>query len=70
MNDEIITTKDGGTHKHLIRWKEKPPTDDSWIDRSELQKIDPDILGQYKSSSLSNSTESSSFQPGENDADK
>jgi len=46
----------------------KPPIDDSWIDRSELQKIDPDILEQYESSS-SNSTESSSFQLGENDAD-
>jgi len=69
VNDEIITTKDGGTHKYLARLKVKPPTDDSWIYRSELQKINPDILEQHESSSFSNSTESSSFQPGENDTD-
>ena len=40
----------------------KSSTDNSWIDQSELQKIDPDILEQYESSSSSNSTESSSFQ--------
>jgi len=69
VDDEIITTKDGGTRKYLVRWKGKSPTDDSWIDRSELQNIDPDILEQYESFSFSNSTESSSFQLGENDAD-
>ena len=69
MDDEIITTKDGGTRKYLVRWKEKPLTDDSWIDRSELQKIDPDILEQCESSSSSNSTKSSFFQPGENNTD-
>ena len=60
VNDEIITIKDGETRKYLIRCKEMPPIDDSWIDRSELQKIDPDILEQYESSSL-NLTESSFF---------
>ena len=68
MTDEIITTKDVGTRKYLVRWKRKSPTDDSWIDRSKLQKIDPNILEHYESSS-SNSTESSYFQPGENGAD-
>ena len=63
VDDEIITTKDGGTRKYLIQWKEKSPTDDSWIDRSELQKIDLDILEHYESSSL-NSTKSSFSQPG------
>jgi len=32
VDDEIIITKDGGTRKHLVRWKGKPPTDDSWVD--------------------------------------
>jgi len=34
VDDEIITTKDGGTHKYLVRRKEKLPTGDSWIYRS------------------------------------
>jgi len=29
MDNEIITTKDGGTRKYLVRWKGKPPTYDS-----------------------------------------
>ena len=61
MNDEIITTKADGNHNYLVRRKGKLATDASWIDRSKLQNIDPDILEQYESSSSSNSTESSSF---------
>jgi len=68
-DDEIITTKDSGTCKYLVRWKEKPPTNDLWIYQSELQKINLDILEQYESSFSLNLTESSSFQPEENDAD-
>ena len=69
VDDEIISIKDGGTCKYLVRWKEKPPTNDLWIYQSELQKINLDILEQYESSFSSNLTESSSFQPEENDAD-
>jgi len=47
----------------------KSSNDDMWVDRIELQQIDPDILEQYESSSTFNSKEPSSFQPGENDAD-
>ena len=36
LEDETITTKSGGTHKYLIRWKEKAPTVNSQLDRGDL----------------------------------
>ena len=41
--------------------------EDTWLDRSELQKINPDLLEYYESSSTPDSTESSSLPPREND---
>ena len=52
LNDEIITTKDGGTRRYLARWKGKLPIDDTWVNRSKLQQIDSDILEQYESLQL------------------
>ena len=54
---------------YLIRWKGKSPAEDTWLDRSELQQIDPDLLEYYESSFTRDSTESSSLPPGENDED-
>ena len=69
VDDEIITTKDGRTHKYLVRWKEKPPTNDSWIDHSELQKIDPDIWSSIRVLLPQTQQNRVLLQPGENDAD-
>ena len=67
--DEIISTRDGGTRRYLIRWKGKSPAEDTWLDRSELQKIDPDLLEYYESSFTRDSTKSSFLPHGENDGD-
>ena len=69
LDDKIISTRDGGTQRYLIRWKGKSPAEDTWLDRSELQQIDPDLLEYYESSFTHDSTESSSLPPGENDGD-
>ena len=69
LDDEIISTRDGGTRRYLIRWKGKSPAEDTWLDRSELQQIDPDLLEYYESSFTRDSTESSSLSYGENDED-
>ena len=69
LDDEIISTRDGGTRRYLIRWKGKSPAEDTWLDRSELQQIDPDLLEYYESYFTRDSTESSSLPPGENDED-
>lgn len=36
IEDETISTKDGGTWWYLIRWKEKTSVDDTWADRGDL----------------------------------
>jgi len=69
LDDKIITTQDSGIWKYLICWKEKVSIDDTWLDQSELPKIDHKILKQYESTSTSNSMELSSLQHKENDAD-
>ena len=61
LDDKIITTQDGGIRKYLICWTGKVPIDDIWLDRSELSKIDHEILEQYESTFTSNSIESSSL---------
>jgi len=38
--DETIPTKSGGTHRYLIRWKERTSTVDSQLDRCDLNQID------------------------------
>jgi len=47
----------------------KAPTDDSWKDENALQQIDLNTLEQDEITSIADSTESSSLQPGEHDAD-
>ncbi|KAL0919418.1 hypothetical protein M5K25_011512 [Dendrobium thyrsiflorum] len=44
-------------------------TENTWIDREELQRLDPDLLEWYESSRDTYSTGSSSLPPGENDED-
>ena len=65
LEDETITTKSGGTHMYLIRWKAKAPTIDLRLDRGDLQRIDP-VQGNTISP---DSTGSSFLPPWENDAD-
>ncbi|KAI0491510.1 hypothetical protein KFK09_025770 [Dendrobium nobile] len=69
LDDEIISTKDGGRQRYLVHWEGTPETEDTWIDREELQRLDPDLLELYESFHSTHSTESSSLPPGENDED-
>jgi len=56
LDDKIITTKAYGIRKYLICWTEKVPINDTWLDESELLKIDYEILKQYESNATSNLT--------------
>ena len=35
-NDQIVSTRDGGYQKFLVRWKELPDSANSWVNRVEL----------------------------------
>ncbi|CAB4263778.1 unnamed protein product [Prunus armeniaca] len=66
LDDHIVSTRQGGYHKFLVKWKNRPNSDSTWITQEDLQRIDPDILERYYSFI---SPESSSLQPGGIDAD-
>ncbi|CAL2237612.1 unnamed protein product [Prunus armeniaca] len=66
LDDQIVSTRQGGYHKFLVKWKNRPNSDSTWITQEDLQRIDPDILERYYSFI---SPESSSLQPGGIDAD-
>jgi len=47
INDQIVSTRDGGYQRFLVCWKGLPVN--FWIDRVELQWLDPDRLEHYES---------------------
>ncbi|KAI0505092.1 hypothetical protein KFK09_016049 [Dendrobium nobile] len=63
LSDEIISTREGGRRRYLIRWKGKPESKDTWLDCEELQHINPDALEIYESIRDTYSTESSFLPP-------
>ncbi|PKU65889.1 hypothetical protein MA16_Dca009218 [Dendrobium catenatum] len=47
LNDEIISTKEGGRQRYLVHWEGKSVTEDTWIERDELQGLDLYLLELY-----------------------
>uniref|UniRef100_A0A7N2LQA1 Uncharacterized protein n=1 Tax=Quercus lobata TaxID=97700 RepID=A0A7N2LQA1_QUELO len=65
LDEQIVSTRDGGVHRFLVRWRGLPDSDCTWITRDELLRLDPDLLEYYQSSSNFHSTGSSSSHPRE-----
>ncbi|GFS39678.1 hypothetical protein Acr_00g0064360 [Actinidia rufa] len=64
LNEQIISTRDGGVQCFLVRWGGRLASDDTWITSDDLQQIDRDLLVYYQSRPASHSTESSFLHPG------
>nr|XP_023920440.1 uncharacterized protein LOC112031970 [Quercus suber] len=64
LDEQIISTMDGGVHRFLVRWQGRPDSYCTWITQDELQRLDLDLLEYYQSSSDFHSTGSSSSHPG------
>ena len=64
LDEQIVSTRDGGVHRFLVRWRGRPDSDCTWITRDELRQLDPDLLEYYQSSSDFHSTRSSSSHLG------
>ena len=64
LGEQIVSTRDGGVHRFLVRWRGRPDSDCTWITRDELQRLDLDLLEYYQSSSDFHSMGSSSSHPG------
>ena len=64
LDEQIVSTRDGGFYCFLVRWRRRPDYDCTWITRDELHQLDPDLLEYYQSSSDFHSTRLSSSHPG------
>ncbi|GFY80912.1 hypothetical protein Acr_01g0007210 [Actinidia rufa] len=65
LDEQIISTRDGGVQRFLVRWSGRPASDDdTWITRDDLQQIDRDLFEYYQSRPSIHSTESSFLHPG------
>jgi hypothetical protein len=63
LDDQIVSTRRGGYQKFLIKWKNHPLSDCSWLQTEEVQRLDPDLYDAYLAK---HSTKSSSFPEGGN----
>uniref|UniRef100_A0A2N9H1M6 Integrase catalytic domain-containing protein n=1 Tax=Fagus sylvatica TaxID=28930 RepID=A0A2N9H1M6_FAGSY len=63
LDEQIVSTRDGGVQRFLVRWHGRPTSDCTWITRDELQQLDPDLLEYYQSYPSLHSTGSSSSHP-------
>ena len=64
LDDEFVTSKDGGFHCLLVKWHGRPDSDATWIQEDDLLHLDSSLLDCYLSF---HSSKSSSFQPEGND---
>ena len=60
----MITTRKRAYQRYLVRWKGHPMTDDTWITRVELERLDLDLLERYQSDQDPYSIGSSSSHAG------
>ena len=66
VDEQVVSTRHGGYQKYLIKWNDRPDSDNTWVTKEELQRIDPDILERYYSFI---SPEASPSQQGRTDED-
>ncbi|GFZ01778.1 leucine-rich repeat protein kinase family protein [Actinidia rufa] len=52
LDEQIISTRDGGVQRILVCWSGRPASDDTWITSDDLQQIDRDLFEYYQSSSF------------------
>ena len=64
LDDESVTSRDGGFRRFLVKWHCRPDSDTILIQEDVFRHLDPSLLDCYLSS---HSSESGSFQPEGND---
>ena len=61
LDDQLVSTQQGGYQNFLVKWRGKPHSENTWIMTTDFQKLNPDLYELYQAS---NSSEPSSFKPG------
>ena len=67
LDDQLVSTRQGGCQKILVKWRDKPHSENTWITTTDFQKFNPNLYELYQAS---NSSESSSFKSGRIDGGK
>ena len=44
LDDEFVTSRDGGFRHFLIKWHGRPNSDATWIQEDDLRLLDPSLL--------------------------
>ena len=60
LDDQLMSTQQGGSHKFLVKWQGKPHSKNIWIMTTDFQKLNPDLYELYQTS---NSSKLSFFKP-------
>ncbi|KAK8949134.1 hypothetical protein KSP39_PZI005042 [Platanthera zijinensis] len=66
IRDEVLSSPSGDIHRYLVRWRDRPASDDSWLPEADVARLDEDLLRQY---SQGRSSEMSTFERGRIDGD-
>lgn len=61
LDDRVTSTTEGDVRQFLVKWKDRPLTDCTWLSQTEMQQLDPVMLDQYL---RVHSTESNFSKPG------
>ena len=64
LDEQTTVTKNRVYQCYLVRWKDQPPTKDTWMSREDLMQLDPDILERFQAEVDPYSTASSSSHSG------
>ena len=60
LDDQFVSTQQGGYQNFLVKRRGKPHSENTWITTTDFQKLNLDLYELYQTS---NSSETSSFKP-------
>ena len=49
LDDEFVTSRDGGFRRFLVKWHGRPDSDATWIQEDDLRHLDSSLLNCYLS---------------------
>ena len=44
LDEQTTVTRNKVYQRYLVRWKNQPPTEDTWVSREDLMQLDPDLI--------------------------
>ena len=47
LDEQTTVTRNQIYQRYLVRWKDQPPTKDTWMSMEDLMQQDPDILERF-----------------------